>query len=143
MHSNNNLLLLAFFGAATALRRTCAVDNVQNDGTGTYIITDFDTLPVIAADFCTEVPELEKLNSAPQIEAGDSFTVPCRVRKRDCLRIPNSKVGYYTVVEGDTLAYIASDFCVAASRLPTMNPGVITDNSVSPGMIIEVPCSWN
>ncbi|EKD21554.1 uncharacterized protein L3040_006068 [Drepanopeziza brunnea f. sp. 'multigermtubi'] len=143
MHFNNNLLLLAFFGAATALRRTCKVDNIPTKGSGTYTAKGTDTWRNIAADFCTDLGELEARNNVSPIKEGNIIRVPCRARPRDCLRIPNENVGYYTVAQGDTIDNIASDFCSDAKNLSFLNPDVIKDNSVSQGKVIKVPCSWN
>ncbi|EKD16901.1 uncharacterized protein L3040_001184 [Drepanopeziza brunnea f. sp. 'multigermtubi'] len=145
MRFNNNLFLLAsFFGAATAFRRTCTPDTTSDvAGTGCYTLTESDLWENIAADFCTNLPELKKMNPGSSSKPGEILKVPCQARKRDCSRIPGQGYGYYTVVESDDLALIAMDFCIDTLALQRLNPKVVTGYKVAPGVVLEVPCAWN
>ncbi|EKD18824.1 putative Ecp7(P20) [Drepanopeziza brunnea f. sp. 'multigermtubi' MB_m1] len=144
MRFDNNLLLASFLGVATAFRRSCRPDTTSHGtDTGFYSITNTDTLTNIAADFCTTISELQNLNNNAPTTTGDILKVPCKARKRDCSRIPGSDYGYYTIVEGDDLATIGADFCTDANGLAIINDNLIAPPPLSPGMVLEVPCSWN
>ncbi|EKD17421.1 putative Ecp7(P20) [Drepanopeziza brunnea f. sp. 'multigermtubi' MB_m1] len=145
MRFNNNLLLVAsFLGVATAYRRTCKPDTTGAvQGLGSYTLTDSDNWSIVAADFCTTLAQVQSLNSSPASEKRETLTVPCRERKRDCARISSSnEFGYYTVVDGDQLSAIASDFCIPVDALQTTNSNVAS-TITTPGTILKVPCSWN
>ncbi|EKD15783.1 uncharacterized protein L3040_003143 [Drepanopeziza brunnea f. sp. 'multigermtubi'] len=144
MRFNNNLFLLAsFLGAATAFRRTCRPDLTGDvRGTGFYTKTATDLDRDVATDFCTTVPELRVMNPEFPSKAGDIFRVPCKIRKRDCSRIPTNENGYYTVVEGDYLSDISIDFCTDTRNLAKLNPDLANTN-LAPGMVLEVPCPFN
>ncbi|EKD15844.1 uncharacterized protein L3040_003300 [Drepanopeziza brunnea f. sp. 'multigermtubi'] len=144
MRFNTNLLLASFLGVATAFRRGCRPDlTSQVSGTGYYTMTDKDTWDVVAADFCTTGPELQKLNPDPAPASQGIIRVPCRVRKRDCARVPGQDNGYYRAVEGDDLTLIATDFCMTVYFLQFLNPGVENSEKVTPGTIYKVSCTFN
>ncbi|KAI9055402.1 hypothetical protein LZ554_000356 [Drepanopeziza brunnea f. sp. 'monogermtubi'] len=144
MRFNNNLLLLAsILGVASALRRGCRPEQ-GNTGLGFYTIVGSDTLGVVAADFCTDSPNLLNYNSGVSFVPGAFYKVPCRARTRDCGRIKGSENGYYTIVSGDQLRFIAEDFCTTVAELQRMNSDLIKNpDSIQAGWIIQVPCSWN
>ncbi|EKD13497.1 uncharacterized protein L3040_008636 [Drepanopeziza brunnea f. sp. 'multigermtubi'] len=143
MRFNNNLLLIAsFFGAATPFRRTCR-PATANDGKGFYTMTDIDTWDNIAADFCVSLVDLQKMNPDGPGNVGDIFTVPCKDRERDCARIPDSTYGYYTIVDGDNWASIASDFCANVDDLRSLNPQTIVNETATAGVVVQVLCDWN
>ncbi|EKD11873.1 uncharacterized protein L3040_009044 [Drepanopeziza brunnea f. sp. 'multigermtubi'] len=144
MRFNNNFLWLAsFLGVATALRRGCRPDTKSDTGAGFYTFTVLDTWISVAGDFCTNQVEMQKMNPGISFEPGDICYVPCKVRTRDCSRIPGSNDGYYTVVEGDEVTPVAEDFCSTVEDLTSNNPDAITSNTLTPGTILKVPCSWN
>ncbi|KAJ5054512.1 uncharacterized protein L3040_000783 [Drepanopeziza brunnea f. sp. 'multigermtubi'] len=148
MRFNNNLLLIAsFLGVATALRRGCRVDNsgaAGTSGTGFYTFTANDRLDAVAADFCSNEGNLRNLNPGVSFSAGTFIRVPCKVRQRDCAKIPNSSNGYYKIVSGDQLRFIADDFCTSTTVLQNMNSDVIKNiNAIFPDDILQVPCAWN
>ncbi|EKD12507.1 uncharacterized protein L3040_008168 [Drepanopeziza brunnea f. sp. 'multigermtubi'] len=147
MRFNNNLLLLAsFLGVATAFRRRCNPDlATQRTGIGSYTWASSDNWTVVAADFCSSVKELQEMNAGPTVEEGNVLRVPCRYRKRDCARIQGSDNGYYTVVDSDDLSLIAADFCTTDDGLKSLNSDLLANNTITltPGLIVQVPCTWN
>ncbi|KAJ5041629.1 uncharacterized protein L3040_005207 [Drepanopeziza brunnea f. sp. 'multigermtubi'] len=147
MRFNSNLFLLAsLFGVGTALRRSCKPDDTDpdNSGNGWYTVTRNDNLQKVALDFCSKGTDLAKLNVGTPFYDGNIYTVPCKIRRRDCARIPGSDYGYYTVVDGDLFNAIASDFCADTTSLKSLNPDTVKkDNSITPGSILRVPCGWN
>ncbi|EKD20391.1 putative Ecp7(P20) [Drepanopeziza brunnea f. sp. 'multigermtubi' MB_m1] len=143
MRFNNNLSLAFFFSVATAFRRTCTYDTTaDNDVPGSYTIADNDNWSNIAADFCSNIQQLQTMNSRASMTVGQTLRVPCRTRSRDCGKIPGSGYGYYTVVDGDNLQLIARDFCADIDGLSLLNPDV-KDYKITAGMVLQVPCSWN
>ncbi|EKD21779.1 uncharacterized protein L3040_005289 [Drepanopeziza brunnea f. sp. 'multigermtubi'] len=151
MRFNNNFLIASFLGVATALRRGCSPDinsgSPMAAGTGFYTIVESDTIEIVAADFCTDVPTLERINHYPEatFSKGNIYRVPCRARNRDCARIQGSDKGYYTINEGDMLKGIAEDFCTSTENLEALNPDLIkfAPDDMPLGDRLKVPCSWN
>ncbi|EKD13505.1 uncharacterized protein L3040_008627 [Drepanopeziza brunnea f. sp. 'multigermtubi'] len=144
MRFNNSLLLLASFGTAIAFRRSCRPDNTNAvTGAGFYTMAEGDTWLNIAADFCTTLPELQRMNPSNPSKPGDIFRLACKSRKRDCARVPGYEAGYYTIAEGDELSLIAQDFCTDANVLVGGNIGVDLTKPLVPGTTIYVPCNWN
>ncbi|EKD15254.1 uncharacterized protein L3040_001623 [Drepanopeziza brunnea f. sp. 'multigermtubi'] len=145
MRFNTPLLVLAsLLGAATAFRRTCRPNTSSGiTGSGFYTLVAGDTWRAIAADFCTSASELQNMNNRTPFRTGAYFQVPCRPRKRDCARIPGSNFGYYRVVKGDKLTFIAEDFCTNADGMLVLNSEVIKSYNLPSGTILRVPCAWN
>ncbi|EKD15024.1 putative Ecp7(P20) [Drepanopeziza brunnea f. sp. 'multigermtubi' MB_m1] len=141
---NKLFLLTSLFGVATAYRRSCRPD-LTNGGTGNgfYTIEKTDTWAGIAADFCTSVLDLQNMNPTTPTSTNLILTVPCKTRERDCARISGTNDGYYTVVEGDDLSSISSDFCIDNYGITLRNRGIYSSFDLHPGLVITVPCRWN
>ncbi|EKD13506.1 uncharacterized protein L3040_008626 [Drepanopeziza brunnea f. sp. 'multigermtubi'] len=141
---NKLFLLTSLFGVATAYRRSCRLKATEGDtDLGFYTVEKTDTWALIAADFCTSVANLQDLNPSPPTATNLILTVPCKTRVRDCARISGTNYGYYTVVDGDDLTNIASDFCTQRGGIISSNSGIYSEYDLYPGLIIQVPCRWN
>ncbi|EKD16948.1 uncharacterized protein L3040_006233 [Drepanopeziza brunnea f. sp. 'multigermtubi'] len=146
MRFNKSLLLLAsFLAVATAFRRKCKRDIATfRTGIGFYTWAASDNWTVVAADLCSSVKDLQDMNAGPTVEEGNVLRVPCRWRIRDCARIPGSDNGYYTVADDDELSLVAADFCTSEDGLKSLNNDLLANNTtLTPGLIIQVPCTWN
>ncbi|EKD12385.1 putative Ecp7(P20) [Drepanopeziza brunnea f. sp. 'multigermtubi' MB_m1] len=145
MRFNNNLLLASFLGVATAIRRSCRPDLTSSvTGTGYYTVQGTDTWANVAADFCSTESELQNMNpTTSSFSPNQIIKVLCKSRKRNCSRIPGKEFGYYTVVEGDELSLIASDFCADYTQMWLLNLTLDQSKKLAPGTILQVPCGWN
>jgi len=100
---------------------------------GTYKIKAGDTLSEIAKDYNTNITKLLQLNpkikKANLIYAGQSITVPSKVKK-------TSKS--YKIKYGDTLSEIAADNGTTVAAIMKKNPSIKRANDIKAGQTIQI-----
>ncbi|MTI81718.1 MAG: LysM peptidoglycan-binding domain-containing protein [Firmicutes bacterium] len=114
----------------------------DND-TNTYTVQPGDSLFFIARDYGITVDELKAANSlsSNEIWVGQKLTIPNggEVNQPEEPQIPDSDSNYdsYTVVNGDSLYFIAKRFGTTVDKLIQINQ--LTSNELYVGQVLKVP----